>query len=79
MASETIAIEGDYAISLDFTWKPEFEAVLDTIAETNMVDIEWDDLRDMLKHKLVQNLSRTQSKKLRLLLHPPPLMPHLFP
>ncbi|CEL63268.1 hypothetical protein RSOLAG1IB_05311 [Rhizoctonia solani AG-1 IB] len=54
MASETIAIEGDYAISLDFTWKPEFEAVLDTIAETNMVDIEWDDLRDMLKHKLVQ-------------------------
>ncbi|CAE6466171.1 unnamed protein product [Rhizoctonia solani] len=72
MANENITIEGEYAISPDFTWKsgktlsapssprsvdhsPEFEAVLDKIAETNMVDTEWDDLRDMLKYKLVQN------------------------
>ncbi|QRW23296.1 oxidoreductase FAD/NAD(P)-binding protein [Rhizoctonia solani] len=33
----------------------EFEDILDKIADTNMVDTEWDDLRDMIKYKLVQN------------------------
>ncbi|CAE6461688.1 unnamed protein product [Rhizoctonia solani] len=56
MANEQIMIEGEYALSPDFAWKPEFEAVLDTIAETNMVDSEWDILRDMLKYKLIQNI-----------------------
>ncbi|KAG8762755.1 hypothetical protein FRC11_007818 [Ceratobasidium sp. 423] len=71
MANENIVIEGEYAISPDFAWKPgrysapssrhnidlntEYEAILDKIAETNMVDSEWDVLRDMFKYKLVQN------------------------
>ncbi|CAE6493238.1 unnamed protein product [Rhizoctonia solani] len=49
-------IEGEYAMSSDFAWKPEFEAILDKIAETNMVDSEWDVLRDMFKYKLIQNI-----------------------
>ncbi|KDN47259.1 hypothetical protein RSAG8_03738, partial [Rhizoctonia solani AG-8 WAC10335] len=38
MANEEIVIEGEYAISPDFAWKPEFEAVLDKVADTNMVE-----------------------------------------
>ncbi|KAF8755503.1 PPP4R2 [Rhizoctonia solani] len=55
MANENIVIEGEYSISPHFTWKSEFEDILDKIADTNMVDTEWDDLRDMIKYKLVQN------------------------
>ncbi|KAH7345570.1 hypothetical protein B0J17DRAFT_640331 [Rhizoctonia solani] len=55
MANEEMIIEGEYAISPDFAWKPEFDGVIDNIAETNMVDSEWDVLRDMFKYKLIQN------------------------
>ncbi|KAJ1301985.1 hypothetical protein OPQ81_000820 [Rhizoctonia solani] len=55
MANEEIIIEGEYSMSPDFVWKPEFEALIDKIAETNMVDSEWDVLRDMFKYKLIQN------------------------
>ncbi|CAE6486558.1 unnamed protein product [Rhizoctonia solani] len=55
MANENIIIEGEYAMSSDFDWKPEYEAILDKIADTNMVDSEWDVLRDMFKYKLIQN------------------------
>ncbi|CAE7092070.1 unnamed protein product [Rhizoctonia solani] len=56
MANEKIVIEGEYGISPDFVWKPEYEAVLDKISDTNLVDSEWDVLRDMVKFKVIQNI-----------------------
>ncbi|KAB5588171.1 hypothetical protein CTheo_8385 [Ceratobasidium theobromae] len=52
---EAILVEGGYSISSDFVWKTEYEDVLDKIADTNMVDLEWPLLRDMFKYKLTQN------------------------
>ncbi|KAI6005741.1 PPP4R2-domain-containing protein [Pisolithus albus] len=48
-----------YQLSPTFQWDPAYEAVLDRIAATDIVgsEIEWSQLREMIKFKLEQNVA----------------------
>ncbi|KAI0950632.1 hypothetical protein AcV7_009033 [Taiwanofungus camphoratus] len=43
--------------SLEFGWVPEYDELLEQIASTDNVDVEWTRLRDMIKYKINQNIS----------------------
>ncbi|KAG8688556.1 hypothetical protein FRC08_011372 [Ceratobasidium sp. 394] len=45
-------VEGEYGITSEFQWHREYDTLIEQIADTNMVDSEWDVLRDMFKYKL---------------------------
>ncbi|TFL07364.1 PPP4R2-domain-containing protein [Pterulicium gracile] len=45
-----------YSISSDFTWDQDYDAILDQIASTDIVDSEWTKLRDIIKFKIQQNI-----------------------
>ncbi|QRV82180.1 oxidoreductase FAD/NAD(P)-binding protein [Ceratobasidium sp. AG-Ba] len=53
-----LVIEGEYAIDADFQWKEgkKYDALVAQIAETNVVDTDWDTLRNVVKHKLCSNV-----------------------
>ncbi|GAA5865331.1 hypothetical protein JCM3774_004940 [Rhodotorula dairenensis] len=40
-----------------FEWQPPFDALLEQTATTNVVDAEWSDVREMLKHKLAEAIT----------------------
>jgi serine/threonine-protein phosphatase 4 regulatory subunit 2 len=45
-----------YSIPSDFAWDPDYEALLEQIATTDIVDSEWTKLRDIIKFKIQQNI-----------------------
>ncbi|KAG9073656.1 hypothetical protein FS749_014823, partial [Ceratobasidium sp. UAMH 11750] len=49
-------VEGEYGITSEFQWHGEYDTLIEQIADTNMVDSEWDVLRDMFKYKLSDNV-----------------------
>ncbi|KAL4077180.1 PPP4R2-domain-containing protein [Scleroderma yunnanense] len=48
-----------YTLSQTFEWRPDYDSVLERIATTDIIepDIQWGQLRDMIKYKLEQNIS----------------------
>ncbi|KAH9951230.1 PPP4R2-domain-containing protein [Amylocystis lapponica] len=42
----------------EFVWKPEYDDVLDHIASTDVVDVEWTHLRDIIKCKIDKNIAK---------------------
>jgi len=41
----------------DFQWLPEHEALLESIASTDTINSSWEVLRDVIKHKVGQNIA----------------------
>jgi serine/threonine-protein phosphatase 4 regulatory subunit 2 len=42
---------------MDFNWNPDYDNVLKQIAESDTFDVKWDLLKNIIKHKLEQNIS----------------------
>lgn len=51
--------ESAYDISQHFRWSPDYDSVLEQIADSDVVEprTEWDLLRDMIKYKVDQNIA----------------------
>ncbi|KAG8743000.1 hypothetical protein FRC12_015189 [Ceratobasidium sp. 428] len=57
MATEAIVlVEGEYGIPTEFQWQGEYDALIEQIADTNVVDSEWDVLQTIFKYKLSENV-----------------------
>ncbi|EKM55592.1 uncharacterized protein PHACADRAFT_161613 [Phanerochaete carnosa HHB-10118-sp] len=54
-----------------FEWLPEYDAVLERVASTDVVDTEWSRLREMLKHKIGKNVVLFLSQSNDVLPSPP--------
>ncbi|KAL4265944.1 PPP4R2 family protein [Pleurotus pulmonarius] len=45
------------SIASDFEWVPDYDALLQQIASTDVVDSEWSKLRDIIKYKIEKNIA----------------------
>ncbi|KAF9227606.1 hypothetical protein BS17DRAFT_774016 [Gyrodon lividus] len=55
----TSATESPYGLSKDFQWSSEYQLVMEQIASTDIIEpnTEWEQLRDMIKYKIEQNIT----------------------
>ncbi|KIJ16883.1 hypothetical protein PAXINDRAFT_10595 [Paxillus involutus ATCC 200175] len=55
----TSAVESPHGLSKDFKWNPDYQCVLEQIASSDIVEpnTEWEQLRDMIKYKIEQNVT----------------------
>ncbi|RDB24136.1 Serine/threonine-protein phosphatase 4 regulatory subunit 2 [Hypsizygus marmoreus] len=51
--------------SSDFQWLPEYDVLLDKIANTDVVDSDWTILRSAIKHKIGENVAMFLADKYR--------------
>ncbi|GLB35422.1 putative PPP4R2 [Lyophyllum shimeji] len=52
----------------EFQWLPEYDVLLDKVASTDIVDSDWDVLRNAIKYKITENIAAFLADKSR----PPP-------
>jgi serine/threonine-protein phosphatase 4 regulatory subunit 2 len=58
-------------ISESFEWSLEYDSILERIANTDVIDIEWSKLRDIIKFKVDKNVAMFLAES-----RPSPPMPH---